>query len=96
MRFSGPVTALPCPVWRRSRPHLPARLFAKYKDALAPRRFSNNSLASFCSLPLSLTFLQRLLVPQAALSSTYSPARSLVPTEPIRRGQWEKMSLRDG
>jgi hypothetical protein len=29
-------------------------------------------------------------MPQAAPSSPYSPARPLVPTEPIRRGQWEK------
>jgi hypothetical protein len=29
-------------------------------------------------------------VPQAAPSSTYSPASPLVPTERIRRGQWEK------
>jgi hypothetical protein len=37
----------------------------------------------FVPFPLSLTYLHRPLVPQAALSSTYSP---LVPTEPIRRG----------
>jgi hypothetical protein len=33
------------------RPHLPARSFARYKDALVPCRFSNDSLTSFCSLP---------------------------------------------
>jgi hypothetical protein len=43
----------PPPVWRRTRPHLPAPSVARYKDALVPRRFSNNSLASFGSLPLS-------------------------------------------
>ena len=29
-------------------------------------------------------------MPQAAPSSTYSPYQALLPTEPIRRGQWEK------
>jgi hypothetical protein len=31
----------PRPAWR---PHLPGRPFASYKDALVPRRFSNNYL----------------------------------------------------
>jgi hypothetical protein len=32
---------------RRSRPHLPAWPFARYKDTLVPRRFSNTSLRPF-------------------------------------------------
>jgi hypothetical protein len=56
IRFSGPVTPLtapPRPAWRRSRPHLPARPFVRYKDALVPRRFSNNTLAPVFPLPSS-------------------------------------------
>jgi hypothetical protein len=56
IRFSGPVTALTTRRVRyghRTRTHLPARFFARYKDVLVPRRFSNNSLPLFCSLPPS-------------------------------------------
>src|SRR5271168_4302127 len=69
--------------------HLPARSFTRYKEALVPRRFSNNSLPLFLfpsPLPHSL---HRPLVPQATPNSTYSPARPPSPTEPMRRGQWE-------
>ena len=77
IRFSGPVTPLTARRFRYgvTRPHLPARSFTRYKDAFFPRRFSNNSLPLFLfpsPLPPSL---HRPLVPQATLSSTYSPAR---------------------
>jgi hypothetical protein len=70
-------------------PHLPARSFARYKDALVPAVFPTTLSLSFVLFP-SPTFLHRPLVPQAAPSSTYSLPGPLVPTEPIRRGQWEK------
>jgi hypothetical protein len=41
------------------------------KDALIPRRFSNNSLPPFCPLTLHLPAPPHPVVPQAALSSTY-------------------------
>src|SRR5205085_12653118 len=44
----------------------------QYKDALVPRRFSNNSLPPFCPLTLHLPAPPHPVVPQAALSSTYS------------------------
>ena len=43
----------PPPAWRLSRPHLPARPSARYKDAFVPRRFFNNSLLPFPPLSLS-------------------------------------------
>jgi hypothetical protein len=89
IRVSGPVTALTAPRVRYgvgTRPHLPALSFTRYKDTLVPRRFSNNSPFLWFSSPLPPSCTAPL-VPQAAPSSTYSPAR---PTEPIRCGQWEK------
>src|ERR1700722_18452192 len=92
IRFSGPVTPLTARRFRYgvTRPHLPARSFTRYKDAFVPRRFSNNSLLSFCSLPLShlpCTAPSCLRTRRAPLTPLLGP---LVPTEPIRRGQWEK------
>src|SRR2546429_3657757 len=85
MRFSGPVTALTA---RRVRYHLPARSFTRYKDALVPRRFSNNSLPPFFpldSLP-SCSCLRPLP------SSTCSlPPPPPAPTDTERRGQMKKM-----
>jgi hypothetical protein len=92
IRVSGPVTALTA---RRVRYgvgpdlHLPARSFARYKTHSSPAAFPTTLSLPFVPFP-SLTLLHRPLVPQAAPSSTYSPVRPLVPTEPIRRGQWEK------
>ena len=59
------------------------------KTHSSPAAFPKNSRFLWFSSPLS-PFLHRPLVPQAAPSSTYSPARPLVPTKVIRRGQWEK------
>jgi hypothetical protein len=75
IRFSGPVTALTAHrVWP----------FARYKDALVPRRFSNISLRPFP--PLFSTVLHRPpVVPQATVSSTYSlPAPGLDRTDTTR------------
>jgi len=58
-----------------------------YKDALVPRCFSNNCLP-FC--PSLFTFLHPPLVPQASPAPLTPCQAPLVPTEPIRRGQWEK------
>jgi hypothetical protein len=69
----------------RPHPHLPAQSFTRYKEALVLRRFSNNSLPLFCSLPLS-----HLPAPPPHASGPLTPLPGpLVPTEPIRRGQWE-------
>src|SRR3984957_13321114 len=91
IRFSGPVTPLTARRFRYgvTRPHLPARSFTRYKDAFVPRRFSNNSLPLFCSLPLSHLPAPRpsCLRPRRA-PLTPLPAPS--PTGLIRRGQWEK------
>jgi hypothetical protein len=76
------------------RPHLPARSFTGYKDVLSPRRFSNNSLPLFLfpsPLPPSCTAPSCLRPRRAPLTPLPGP---LVPTEPIRRGQWENAAAR--
>jgi hypothetical protein len=82
--FSGPVTALGPDLICQPGPSL------GYKDALVPRRFSNNSLPLFCSLPLS----HRPAPPLSCLRPRRAPLTPLpgplVPTEPIRRGQLGK------
>ena len=96
LRFSGPVTALTACRVRygcRSQPHLPVRSFARYKDALVPRRFSNNSLPPF--FPSLFTFLHRS--PRLCLRpcrAPLTPCGAPLPTEPIRRGQWENAAAR--
>ena len=56
-----------------------ARPFVSYKDAFVPRRFSNNSLASFCSLPLSHlrapppSYLRPRRAPPTPLPGRWSP-----------------------
>jgi hypothetical protein len=74
LRFSGPVTALTA---RRVRHGVEADLICQPgtspdKDALVPRRFSNNSLPPFFPLTLHLPAPPHPVVPQAAPSSTYS------------------------
>ena len=59
------------------------------KTHSSPAAFPTTLSLPFVPFP-SLTFLHRPLVPQAAPSSTYSPARPLVPTERIRPGEWSK------
>src|SRR5580698_4200774 len=82
-RLSGLPHRPPRPVWHRSRPHLPARPSPRYKDALVPAVFPNDSLAPF--YPLSLfAFLHRPLAPQAAPGFTDSLPPPLVPAEPMR------------
>src|SRR5271154_1523878 len=59
------------------------------KTRSSPAAFPTTLSLPFVPFP-SLTFQHCPLVPQAAPSSTYSPARPPVPAERIRRGQWEK------
>src|SRR5271156_1827188 len=54
----------------------------QYKDALVPRRFSNNSLPPFCPLTLHLPAPPHQVVPQAALSSPYSLRSPPPPNSP--------------
>jgi hypothetical protein len=78
--------------------HLPARSFTRYKDALVPRCFSNNSLPLFLfpsPLPPSL---HRPLVPQATPSSIYSPARppsshKTDTTQPVRKNTTKRRKI---
>jgi hypothetical protein len=98
IRSSGPVIALTARRFRYgvTRLDLPARSFTRYKDALVPRRFSNNSLPLILfpsPLPPSL---HRPLVPQATPSSTYSPARPPSPHRTDTTRPVGKMSQRDG
>ena len=92
IQFSGPVTPLTA---RRVRYGVGPDLIYQPNASLAIKTRSSPA-ASPTTLWLSfvpfssLTFLHHPLVPQAAPSSTYSPARPLVPAERVRRGQWEK------
>jgi hypothetical protein len=89
IRFSNRVnhlTAPPRPSMASDPTSLPARSFARYKDALVPCRFSNNSLLLFCSLPLS----HLSCTAPSCLRLRRAPLTPLPgPLEPIRRGQWE-------
>src|SRR5947209_11716370 len=89
LRFSHPLTPLThCPPRPacRTRPHLPARPFAGYKDALVPRRFSNKLSPSLLS-PYSSPFLHR--PPGRAIGRTelhlLPSSPPLLPPAPIRR-----------
>jgi hypothetical protein len=97
MRFSGPVTTSPpAASGMVSDPTSSASPFARYKDALVPRRFSNNSLASFCSLPLS--HLSHLPAPPPRASGRAELHLLPVPgpTETDTTRPVGKMSQRDG
>src|SRR5271155_325782 len=91
LRFSGPVTTLTA---HRVRHGVEPDLICQpgpspgIKTHSSPAAFSSNSLPPFFSLTLQLPAYPRV-VPQAALSSTYSLRAPPLPTEPIRRGQWE-------
>jgi hypothetical protein len=73
----------PRPVWRRTDLICQPGPSPGIKTHSSPAAFPMTLSLPFVPFSLSLTYLHRPLVPQAALSSTYSP---LVPTEPIRRG----------
>jgi hypothetical protein len=93
-RFSGPVTALTaCRVRYGVGPDLICQSGPSpgIKTHSSPAAFPTTlSLASFCSLPLS----HLRAPPPSCLRPRRAPPtplpRPLVPTEPIRRGQWEK------
>jgi hypothetical protein len=79
LRFSGPVIPfIACRVRYgcRTRPHLPVRSFAMYKDAFVPRRFSNNSRFLLFPSPLSPSCTAPL-VPQAASPHRPDTTRSV-------------------
>ena len=98
VRFSGPVTALTA---RRVRYGVGPDLICQpgpspgIKTYSSPAAFPTTLSLSFVPFP-SLTFLHRPLVPQAALSSTYSPARPPSPHRTDTTRPVGKMSQRDG
>jgi hypothetical protein len=98
MRFSGPVTALTA---RRVRYGVGADLICQLgpspgiKTHSSPAAFPTTLSLSFVPFP-SPTLLHRPLVPQAAPSSTYSPARPPSPhrtdtTRPV--GKMSQLTL---
>jgi len=88
--FSGPVTALTARrVWYGVGADLICQpwSFARYKDALVPRRFSNNSLPPF--YPSLFTFLHRptgRASDRTELHLLPAAPPPLLPTAPIRLG----------
>jgi len=93
VRFSSPVTALaapPRPVWCHPTSSASSVLSPGIKTHSSPAAFPTSLSLSFCSLPLSHlpctapSCLRPLRAPLTPLPG------ALVPTEPIRRGQWEK------
>jgi hypothetical protein len=78
-------------VWHRTRPHLPAQSFTRYKDALVPSPAAfqklSTSLLFSSPLPPSCTALSCLRLCGAPLTPLPGP---LAPTESIRCSQWEK------
>jgi len=107
-RFKGPRDR-PHRVWYGvwyglGPPHLPARSFTRYKDALVPRRFSNNSLPlsfpfplpPFCTVPWCLRprRAQFTPLPGPLVTTTSSCYRSPPRLDLVQESGWVRRRLR--
>src|SRR3954447_24183300 len=83
----GPPHRPPRPAWRRTPTSSASPARRQYKDALVPRRFSNNSLPPFCpphSSPSCTAPTGRASGRTELHLLSAAPLPPLLPTAPIR------------